>query len=83
MIKVRVEYYGVLEDVCGTRSEEVLFDAPSATVSDAMSRLIRRHEGLGNHCKHVAFALDDELSRDDAALRDGAVLALLPPVSGG
>lgn len=83
MFKVTVEYYGVLEDVCGTRSEEFRFGDEAVTVADALTQLAARHSGLRRHREHIACALDDELARNDAILRDGSVLALLPPVSGG
>lgn len=83
MVTIKVEYYGVLEQVCGMRSEEVTFDGERTTVAEAVARLAARHTGLGKHREHIACALDDELSRDDALVRDGSVLALLPPVSGG
>lgn len=83
MVTVRVEYYGVLEDVCGTHAEEVTFADGPLTVAAALEQLVARHRALAEHCRHVACALDDELVRGDARVRDGAVLALLPPVSGG
>lgn len=78
-----VEYYGVLESVCGARRERVSLDGDGVTVAAAMERLEASHDGLRQHRGHVAFAVDDELAGDDAVLRDGSVLALLPPVSGG
>lgn len=82
-MELTVEYYGMLESVCGTRRERVSLQGDGVTVAAAMERLEASHEGLGQHRKHVAFAVDDELVGEDAALRDGSVLALLPPVSGG
>jgi len=54
-----------------------------STVADALRQLEREHPGLGAMRQHVAVAVDQKLVKGDAALRDGAELALLPPVSGG
>ena len=84
MLKVRVEYYGILQEVCGTRAEVVKLDARGhATVAQALSHLVERHPGLSAHREYMACALNTELCEDHSVLRDGAVLALLPPVSGG
>lgn len=59
-------------------------DLPDGSrVADALGALEVRHPGLAALRSHLAFALDRELVRADQALRDGAELALLPPVSGG
>jgi len=52
-------------------------------VADALKALEREHPGLGAMRQHLAVAVDQKLVKDDAALKDGAELALLPPVSGG
>ena len=52
-------------------------------VADALARLEREHPALAPLWPHLAVAVDRRLVRGDAALRDGAELALLPPVSGG
>ena len=84
MVRARIEYYGVLESVCGMRCEDVDFEANAPLcVEEALAQLFDRHRGLAEHRKHIACALDNELSRGDAIVRDGSVLALLPPVSGG
>jgi molybdopterin synthase catalytic subunit len=53
-------------------------------VADALARLEREHPALAPLWPHLAVAVDQQLVRGgDASLRDGAELALLPPVSGG
>lgn len=84
MFKVRVEYYGILKTVCGMPAEDVEFDErENVTVAKALSHLVERHPALHDYEKYIACALDAEFSEGDAELHDGAVLALLPPVSGG
>lgn len=84
MMKIKVEYYGILRDVCGRQAEELELDEHgTVTVAQALSQLIARHPGLDPHRRYMACALDAELGTDDSVLHDGATLALLPPVSGG
>lgn len=82
--KVKVEYYGILREVCARHAEEIELDVRSeVTVAEVISHLVARHPGLGPHRRYIACALDAELVADDSALHDGATLALLPPASGG
>lgn len=83
-MKIKVEYYGILRDVCGCHAEEVAFDdREEATVAQVLAQLVARHPGLSQHRRYMACALDAELCSVDLALHEGATLALLPPVSGG
>lgn len=54
-----------------------------ATVADAFERLAASHPGLAAVLPSCRAALDEEFARPRTALRDGATLAVLPPVSGG
>lgn len=83
MITVKIEFYGVLEQLCGGRNGELTLAAGKATVGDALSRLAEVYPPLARHRAQIACAVDAELTDEAARLRDGAVLALLPPVSGG
>ncbi|MEO5813199.1 MAG: MoaD/ThiS family protein [Rhodanobacter sp.] len=84
VLKVKVEYYGILREVCGRHAEEVeLGERGDVTVAQVVSHLVAQHPGLAAHRRYMACALDAELGTDDTVLHDGATLALLPPVSGG
>jgi molybdopterin converting factor subunit 1 len=52
-------------------------------VGDALAALERLHPNLAELRPHLAVAVDQKLVGPDAEIRDGAELALLPPVSGG
>ena len=56
---------------------------PGSRVADALEALTRAHPALAPLRAHLATAVNGELVRPDAALAEGAELALLPPVSGG
>lgn len=83
-LKMRIEYYGILREVCARHAEEIELDERSqVTVAEVISHLVARHPGLAPHRRYIACALDAELVADDSVLHDGATIALLPPVSGG
>ena len=54
-----------------------------ATVRAALDDVARTWPALAPLWPHLAVAVDGRLARGEDALRDGAELALLPPVSGG
>jgi molybdopterin converting factor small subunit len=52
-------------------------------IADLLGAVTRDHPGLAPLWPHLAVALDGELTSSEATLREGAEVALLPPVSGG
>lgn len=65
------------------RGELRLALAPGACVRDALDAVTAAHPELAPLRAHLAVALDGALARPGDVVRDGAELALLPPVSGG
>lgn len=63
---------------------QALFALPDGSrVSDAIAAIRSDYPALEDLWPHLAVAVDGVLAPEDAALRDGAEIALLPPVSGG
>jgi molybdopterin synthase catalytic subunit len=56
---------------------------PGATVGDLRRWLAAGWPALAGLLERSALAVDDEFAEDEAVLREGAEIALLPPVSGG
>lgn len=54
-----------------------------ARVADALDAIVAAHPALAPLRGHLAVAQDGAIVRAAEPLRDGAELALLPPVSGG
>jgi molybdopterin converting factor subunit 1 len=52
-------------------------------LEDAIAAIRRANPALESLWPHLAIAVDGVLVPRDAVLREGAELALLPPVSGG
>ena len=54
-----------------------------ARMTDAIAAIKAEHPALDELWPHLAIAADGVLVKGSAELRDGAEVALLPPVSGG
>lgn len=54
-----------------------------ATVDDALKLLAGEHEAIARLRGRLAVAVDEHYQPATAPLREGCVIALIPPVSGG
>ena len=57
--------------------------AEGATIGTLRSELMRQYPELAELAKRSMFAVDTSYGRDDQQLTDQAVVAWIPPVSGG
>ena len=78
---ITVLYFAGAREAAGTARETL--EAPPATVAALRALLLSRHPGLARVLPRCRVAVDEEFAADDAALPDGAEVALIPPVSGG
>lgn len=78
---VHVLYFAAAREAAGT-SRETLAEVP-ATVGELRAALIQAHPGLARVLPRCRIAVDQEFADDSAPLRDGAEVALVPPVAGG
>ncbi len=78
---VTVLYFAAARDAAGTPGETL--DPAPADVRALRARLESLHPGLTRILARCRIALDQEFVGDDAPLRDGAEIAVIPPVSGG
>ncbi len=76
-----VLYFAGARDAAGT-ARETLATAP-ATVGALRRVLAEAHPRLGPVLARSRIAVDQEFAADDAPLRDGAEVAVVPAVSGG
>ncbi len=79
-MKLRIMYFAKLRDLAGTSDETVVYGGQ--TVSDLMGTLMKTHPGLLNAGK-IMFAVNEQFVSPSAKLKDGDVVALLPPLNGG
>ena len=81
-MKVRVRAFAVYRELLGRDSQEL--DLPDgATPRDAFERLFRGRDDLARMLKSTMFAVNEEYVPATSKLKDGDVLALIPPVAGG
>lgn len=78
---VHVLYFAGARDAAGT-SRETLAEVPP-TVGALRAALAAAHPGLARVLARSRIAVDREFAGDEVALRDGAEIAVVPPVSGG
>lgn len=78
-----VEFYGVLQQVAGTRSLQVDVPDQALTVDQVLERLRTEVPALSAHLPRVACAQGEKLVRRSDPVDHGKPLVLLPPVSGG
>jgi molybdopterin converting factor subunit 1 len=80
-MSIHVLYFAGAREAAGT-SRETLARAP-ATVAELRASLAEAHPALSRILPRCRIAVDQEFAPDDAPLRDGAEVAVVPPVSGG
>lgn len=80
-MKITVHYFGIASEIAGTREQTL--EVPDGTcLSDLRERIFREFPRLAELESALLFAVDAEVV-DDAELRHGSEVAILPPVSGG
>ena len=81
-MRIDVLFFAAAREKAGT--ERTTFDVPpGATVADVWRRLGETNAALAAVLPSCRAAVDESFAPPSAALRDGAVVAVLPPVSGG
>lgn len=81
-MRVTVLYFAAVRELVGLDREELELEA-ARDVAAFRSALEAHRPVLQGRLDAVRIALDERFVHDDAALREGAVLALIPPVAGG
>jgi molybdopterin converting factor subunit 1 len=81
-MKLHVRLFARARDLGG--ADNVAVDLPSgATVADLRRRLVALHPKLADLAGKCAVAVGAEFADDNATVKEGVEIALLPPVSGG
>lgn len=82
-MRVKVIYYGFLKVLAGAEEAQVDLSVASASVRDVVARVAEMLGVAPHQLDCAAAAVDDELVERSRPLREGDVVMLLPPVSGG
>jgi molybdopterin synthase catalytic subunit len=80
-VPIDVLYFAGARDAAGT-GRETLAEVP-ATVAALRAVIAARHPALARVLPRCRLAVDEEFAADETPLRDGAEVAIVPPVSGG
>jgi molybdopterin synthase catalytic subunit len=78
---VTARLFARLREQAGTAAEDV--DAAGATIADVYRTLLDRHPALERDLGLIRPARNEEMVAWDEPVRDGDVVAFIPPVSGG
>jgi molybdopterin synthase sulfur carrier subunit len=83
MTAVRVLYFAGLREAVGLSEEELDLPATIRTVGELATHLAGRHRAYAERSASVRFARNEAFADRDDALKDGDVIALIPPMAGG
>jgi molybdopterin synthase catalytic subunit len=78
---IEILYFAAARDAAGLAAERV--EGPFENVAALRAALAARHPRLAAVLARCRIAVDEEFAEDSWPLRDGAVVALVPPVAGG
>ena len=82
-MRVRILYFAAVRELVGTDDEDLDLPANVQHVAHLAAWLEAHHPALQGRLATVRFALDEDFVGLEAALHDGATVALIPPVAGG
>ena len=81
-MKIKVLYFGQARDASG-KGEESLTLPDRSSVDLLLQRSSATHPGIAKMKKILQVAVNEDISDSGRVLRDGDVVALLPPIAGG
>lgn len=80
-MEIQILFFGITTDLVGSNS--ITFKLhEKATIKELKEQLILNYSGLKN-IHEFAIAVNEEYSEDELTLKNGDVVAIIPPVSGG
>lgn len=82
MVRIKVTFFGPAKDWAKLERTTIEL-ADGATLGSLRHYLSEQYAGLRAALGSVRFAVREEFANDEARLRTGDEVALIPPVSGG
>ena len=80
-MKIKTLFFGITRDIVKNRSVE--FDLPKGiTINIFQKKLLEKYMGLTD-IENYAFAVNEEYVNIEHIIKEGDVVAVIPPVSGG
>lgn len=81
-MNIELLFFGSVKDLAGRERESLELPA-KATVAALLETCASRYPKLKSFLPALAVAVNEEYAARDASLKEGDVVALIPPVSGG
>jgi molybdopterin converting factor small subunit len=81
-VKVALVYLGQAREAAGTKEEEIELPAP-AKIEQAISQALAAHPQLSGLKETIKLLINGQWAAENAQLKDGDRVTLLPPVGGG
>lgn len=82
MMTVRAEFYSRLKEIVGASTLELTLP-DDATVSDLIEQLFSEYPKLRDFQNSMLFGIGIDFVEKNHILRDGDVIAIMPPAQGG
>lgn len=82
-MKIHVLYFGFVRERVAHRRDELMSMPDGSTLNDVVDLLSTAYPRLGEARGLVKLAVNEEMAPPERTLRDGDVVALIPPVAGG
>jgi len=80
-MKCKVKAFGISREIVGGRNVEI--DLPEGqTIAELKNHLFEKYPALGA-LRSVYIAVNNEYADEQAFVKEGDEIALIPPVSGG
>jgi len=80
--RIKMMYFAQAREAAETKREEIILQG-NPHVSEALGKAFDSHPRLKDLRDVIRVAVNEEVTFEDAVLRDGDRVALLPPVVGG
>jgi sulfur-carrier protein len=82
-MRIKLLYFAAVRELVGKDEEAADLPAGVTTVADLRAWLEREREPLRGRLTSVRFARNETFAADGEELKEGDVIALIPPVAGG
>ena len=87
MVTVKVLYFASIREITSKASEELSIESLNAEtpicVKDCLNKIYSLYPELSDNSIKYSVALNMNYINDNAFVKEGDTLALLPPISGG
>ena len=80
-MEIQLLFFGITTDLVGEKSMSISI-IDNTSITELKSILMTRFSGLKN-IHEFAIAVNEDYAEDDLIIKNGDVVAIIPPVSGG